>query len=274
MTEGTHTGGLGSLGCGLVLAAEGVCIGFGGVRALDGVTLDVHDGEVLGLIGPNGAGKTSLLNCISGVYRPTRGRLVLDGTDLVGLRPHRIAARGVGRTFQSLALFPGLSVLDNVTLGRHLRMRAGVLSSAVYWGRAQREEVRHRQVVEHIIDFLEMEGIRRTPVGALPYGLQKRVELGRALALEPRLLLLDEPTSGMNVDEKEDIARFILDINEEMGVTLLFVSHDIGVTMDICDRIVVLDQGRKVAEGPPHRILEDEAVIHAYLGDELARHGR
>ncbi|HJR24796.1 MAG TPA: ABC transporter ATP-binding protein [Acidimicrobiales bacterium] len=255
-----------------MLGVDDVCIGFGGVLALDGVTLDVHDGEVLGLIGPNGAGKTSLLNCISGVYRPTRGRLVLDGTDLVGLRPHRVAARGVGRTFQSLALFPGLSVLDNVTLGRHLRMRTGLLSGAVYWGRAQREEVRHREVVERIIDFLEMEGIRRTPVGALPYGLQKRVELGRALALEPRLLLLDEPTSGMNVDEKEDIARFILDINEEMGVTLLFVSHDIGVTMDICDRVVVLDQGRKVAEGPPGRILQDEAVIQAYLGDALARH--
>jgi branched-chain amino acid transport system ATP-binding protein len=255
-----------------VLAVEDVRLGFGGVLALDGVSLDVHDREVLGLIGPNGAGKTSLLNCISGVYRPTEGRLVLDGRDLVGLRPHRVAARGVGRTFQSLALFPGLSVLDNVTLGRHLRMRAGVLSSALYWGRAQREEVRHREVVEHIIDFLEMEGIRRTPVGALPYGLQKRVELGRALALEPTLLLLDEPTSGMNVDEKEDIARFILDINEEMGVTLLLVSHDIGVTMDICDRVVVLDQGRKVAEGPPGRIREDEAVIQAYLGNELARH--
>ena len=255
-----------------MLAVEDVCIGFGGVLALDGVTLDVHDGEVLGLIGPNGAGKTSLLNCINGVYRPSRGRLVLDGTDLVGLRPHKVAARGVGRTFQSLALFPGLSVLDNVTLGRHLRMRTGLLSGAVYWGRAQREEVRHREVVERIIDFLEMEGIRRTPVGALPYGLQKRVELGRALALEPTLLLLDEPTSGMNVDEKEDIARFILDINEEMGVTLLFVSHDIGVTMDICDRVVVLDQGRKVAEGPPGRILQDEAVIQAYLGDALARH--
>ena len=257
---------------GSVLAVEDVRLGFGGVLALDGVSLDVHDREVLGLIGPNGAGKTSLLNCISGVYRPDEGRLVLDGRDLVGLRPHRVAARGVGRTFQSLALFPGLSVLDNVTLGRHLRMRAGVLSSALYWGRAQREEVRHREVVERIIDFLEMEGIRRTPVGALPYGLQKRVELGRALALEPTLLLLDEPTSGMNVDEKEDIARFILDINEEMGVTLLLVSHDIGVTMDICDRVVVLDRGRKVAEGPPGRIREDEAVIHAYLGDELARH--
>ena len=254
-----------------MLAVDGVSIGFGGVLALDGVTLDVHDGEVLGLIGPNGAGKTSLLNCINGVYRPNAGRLVLDGTDLVGLRPHRVAARGVGRTFQSLALFPGLSVLDNVTLGRHLRMRTGVLGAAMYWGRAQREEVRHREVVERIIDFLEMEGIRRTPVGALPYGLQKRVELGRALALEPRLLLLDEPTSGMNADEKEDIARFILDINEEMGVTLLFVSHDIGITMDICDRIVVLDQGRKVAEGPPGRIREDEAVINAYLGDALAR---
>jgi branched-chain amino acid transport system ATP-binding protein len=256
-----------------VLAVEDVRIGFGGVLALDGVSLDVHDGEVLGLIGPNGAGKTSLLNCINGVYRPARGRLLLDGTDLVGMRPHRIAARGVGRTFQNLGSFPRLSVLDNVTLGRHQRMRSGVLASALYWGRAQREEVRHREVVERIIEFLEMEDIRRVPVGALPYGLQKRVELGRALALEPTLLLLDEPTSGMNVDEKEDIARFILDINEEMGVALLLVSHDIGVTMDICDRVVVLDQGTKVSEGTPEVIRHDERVIRAYLGDRLVHDG-
>jgi branched-chain amino acid transport system ATP-binding protein len=256
-----------------VLAVEGVSIGFGGVRAIEDVSLQLHAGEVLGLIGPNGAGKTSLLNCISGVYRPDAGRIVLDGHDVTRLRPHRIAGLGVGRTFQSLALFPGLTVLDNIALGRHTRMRAGVLSAAVWWGRAQREEVRHREVVEHLIDFLEMEGVRKVPVGALPYGLQKRVELGRALAVEPRLLLLDEPTSGMNVDEKEDIARFILDVNEEMGVTLLFVSHDIGVTMDICDRVVVLDQGQKIAEGPPGRIRQDERVISAYLGEELVRHG-
>jgi branched-chain amino acid transport system ATP-binding protein len=254
-----------------VLAVSGVSIGFGGVQALADVSLELHAGEVLGLIGPNGAGKSSLLNCISGVYRPQEGTVVLDGHDLTRRRPHQIAALGVGRTFQSLALVPGLTVLDNIALGRHTRMRTGVLGAALWVGRARREEERHREVVERLIDFLEMEAVRKVPVGALPYGLQKRVELGRALALEPRLLLLDEPTSGMNIDEKEDIARFILDANEELGVALLFVSHDIGVTMDICDRVVVLDQGRKVAEGPPGRVRHDERVISAYLGAELVR---
>ena len=254
-----------------MLAVSGVSIGFGGVQALADVSLELHAGEVLGLIGPNGAGKSSLLNCISGVYRPDEGTVVLDGHDLTRRRPHQIAALGVGRTFQSLALFPGLTVLDNIALGRHTRMRTGVLSAALWVGRARREEERHREVVERLIDFLEMEAVRKVPVGALPYGLQKRVELGRALALEPRLLLLDEPTSGMNIDEKEDIARFILDANEELGVALLFVSHDIGVTMDICDRVVVLDQGRKVTEGPPGRVRHDERVISAYLGTELVR---
>ena len=247
---------------------------FGGVRAIEGVDLVVGAGELVGLIGPNGAGKTSMLNCISGVYRPTHGDITFGEHDLTRLAPHRIAAAGVGRTFQSLALFPGLTVLENITLGRHNRMRAGVLASALFWGRAQREEIAHREFVEQIIDFLEMERIRKAPVGTLPYGLQKRVELGRALALEPQLLLLDEPTSGMNVDEKEDIARFILDINEEMGVALLLVSHDIGVTMDLCDRVVVMDQGSKIAEGTPDRIRDDDAVIRAYLGDVLTRRGR
>ena len=257
-----------------MLAVAEVSIGFGGVQALDRVGFELHPGEILGLIGPNGAGKSSLLNCISGVYRPDAGRVELDGRDLTRLRPHRIARLGVGRTFQSLALFPSLTVVENISLGRHCRMRTGVLGSAIWVGRARREEERHREVVERLVDFLEMEAVRKVPVGALPYGLQKRVELGRALALEPRLLLLDEPTSGMNVDEKEDIARFILDVNEELGVALLFVSHDIGVTMDICDRVVVLDQGRKVAEGPPGRIRQDERVLQAYLGGELVPDGR
>jgi branched-chain amino acid transport system ATP-binding protein len=257
-----------------VLRAEAVALSFGGVQAIQDVDLTVRAGELVGLIGPNGAGKTSLLNCISGVYRPDGGRILFGDRDLTRLKPHTIAAAGVGRTFQSLALFPGMTVLENLTLGRHNRMRAGVGACAVYWGKAQREEVAHREHVERIIDFLEMERIRKAPVGTLPYGLQKRVELGRALALEPQLLLLDEPTSGMNVDEKEDIARFILDINEEMGVALLLVSHDIGVTMDLCDRVAVMDQGTKIAEGTPEEIRADDAVIRAYLGDVLTRDAR
>jgi branched-chain amino acid transport system ATP-binding protein len=254
-----------------VLTVEKVSVSFGGVRAVEDVSFTIRGGEILGLIGPNGAGKTSLLNLISGVYRPDAGRIRLLDRDITKLSPHKVAALGVGRTFQSLALFPGMTVLDNVTLGRHSKMRSGIGSCAVYWGRAQHEEARHRAAVEQIIDFLEMERIRRAPVGTLPYGLQKRVELGRALALEPRLLLLDEPTSGMNVDEKEDVARFILDINEDMGITLLLVSHDIGVTMDICHRVVVLDQGKKLAEGPPEEVRADPQVVRAYLGDALAR---
>ena len=254
-----------------MLTVEDVSVSFGGVRAVEDVSFTIRGGEILGLIGPNGAGKTSLLNLISGVYRPDCGRIKLLDRDITKLPPHKVAALGVGRTFQSLALFPGLTVLDNVTLGRHSRMRSGIASCALYWGRAQHEEASHRAAVERIIDFLEMERIRRAPVGTLPYGLQKRVELGRALALEPRLLLLDEPTSGMNIDEKEDVARFILDINEEMGITLLVVSHDIGVTMDICDRVVVLDQGKKLAEGLPEEVRADPEVVRAYLGDALAR---
>jgi branched-chain amino acid transport system ATP-binding protein len=241
---------------------------FGGVRALHGVSLDVHAAEILAIIGPNGAGKTTLLNTISGVYHPPQGRIVLDGQEQTFLAPHRVAARGVARTFQNVALFHGMTVLENIMVGRHQRMRAGVLSAGIFWGLAQREEIRHRVAAERIIDFLEITHIRKTPAGTLPYGLQKRVELGRALAAEPQLLLLDEPMAGMNLEEKEDMARFILDVNDEWGTTMVLIEHDMGVVMDISQRIVVLDHGEKIAEGPPSQIRGDAAVIRAYLGGD------
>jgi branched-chain amino acid transport system ATP-binding protein len=240
---------------------------FGGVQAVTDVTLDVQPGEVLSIIGPNGAGKTTLLNMISGFYHPDRGSIVLEGKDLTRRAPSEVAALGVARTFQNIALFKGMSVLDNLMLGRHVRMRAGLLRCVAYWGLAQTEEVAHRARVEDIIDFLKITHIRRTPTGALPYGLQKRVELGRALALDPRILLLDEPMGGCNREEKEDMARFVLDVNEEWGTTVILIEHDMGVVMDISERVAVLDMGQKIAEGTPDEVRANPAVVKAYLGE-------
>ncbi len=250
------------------MTVEGVQLHFGGVMALFGVSMEVLPGEILAIIGPNGAGKTSLLNCISGLYHPQRGRIIFGDHDITRLHPHQIAHLGIARSFQNIALFRGMTVLDNLMLGRHVRLRSGVLTGGLYWGFAQREEIEHRKVVEEIIDFLEIEKIRKSVVSTLPYGLQKRVELGRALALEPSVLLLDEPMAGMNLEEKEDMARFVLDINEERGITIILIEHDMGVVMDISDRVVVLDFGRLIAEGTPDVVKQDPSVIRAYLGEE------
>jgi branched-chain amino acid transport system ATP-binding protein len=231
------------------------------------VSFDVTKGEVISVIGPNGAGKTTVLNMISGFYHPDTGRIVLEGRDVTDVAPSKIAELGVARTFQNIALFRGMTVLDNLMLGRHVHMKSGVLSSFVYWGLAQKEEVRHRKRVEDIIDFLKIQDLRRRPTGSLAYGLQKRVELGRALALDPKVLLLDEPMGGMNQEEKEDMARFILDVNEEWGTTIILIEHDMGVVMDISDRVAVLDMGQKIAEGSPDEVRANPAVIKAYLGD-------
>ena len=248
------------------LRVDGVAKQFGGVTAVDEVSLEARQGEILSVIGPNGAGKTSLLNMVSGFYRPDRGRIEFEGEDITRLSPSRIAERGIARTFQNIALFKGMTVLDNLMLGRHVRMKAGVLASFVYWGLAQKEEIAHREVVEDLIEFLKLEDLRKQPTGALSYGLQKRVELGRALALEPKLLLLDEPMGGMNQEEKEDMARYVLDVNEERGTTIILIEHDMGVVMDISKRVVVLDRGRTIAEGDPQSVQANPEVIHAYLG--------
>ena len=248
------------------LRVEGVAKQFGGVTAVDEVSLEVQQGEILSVIGPNGAGKTSLLNMVSGFYRPDRGRIAFEGEDITNLPPSRIAERGIARTFQNIALFKGMSVLDNLMLGRHVRMKSGVFASFVYWGLAQKEEIAHREIVEDLIEFLKLEDLRKQPSGALSYGLQKRVELGRALALEPKVLLLDEPMGGMNQEEKEDMARYVLDVNEERGTTIILIEHDMGVVMDISKRVVVLDRGRVIAEGVPQAMQANPDVIRAYLG--------
>jgi len=249
-----------------MLQVEGISVAFGAVQALTQVSLDIHRGEIVAIIGPNGAGKTSLINVISGFYHPYEGRILFQGQDRTRLRPYEVAALGVARTFQNVALFKGMSVLDNIMTGRLLKMRGSFLLDAVWWGPARRQELANRAFVERIIDFLEIQAIRKTPAGRLPYGLQKRVELARALAAEPTLLLLDEPMAGMNVEEKEDMCRFVLDVHDEFGTTIALIEHDMSVVMDISDRVVALDYGRKIAEGPPELVRKDQAVIDAYLG--------
>lgn len=251
---------------GTILKVENISLAFGGVKALTDISFEIREHEVFSIIGPNGAGKSSMLNCINGFYHPQQGQITYKGVTRKQMRPHEAAVHGIARTFQNIALFKGMSTLDNIMTGRSLKMNSGLLAQAVRFGPAQREELAHREFCERIIEFLEIEAIRKTPVGKLPYGLQKRVELGRALAAEPTLLLLDEPMAGMNLEEKRDMCRFILDVNEEFGTTICMIEHDMGVVMDISDRIVVLDYGRKIGDGLPAEIRNNQAVIDAYLG--------
>jgi branched-chain amino acid transport system ATP-binding protein len=250
----------------MILTVEDVSLAFGGVRALQDVSFDVKEHEIRAIIGPNGAGKSSMLNVLNGVYHPQKGKIRFREKTFSDMDPHEAARLGIARTFQNIALFKGMSVLDNIMTGRNQKMRCNFLQQAAWYGPARREEMEHRRTVEEIIDFLEIQHIRRTPVGRLPYGLQKRVELGRALAAEPQLLLLDEPMAGMNLEEKQDMCRFVLDVNGQFGTTIVLIEHDMGVVMDISDRVVVLDYGRKIADGVPEEIKSNKAVIDAYLG--------
>jgi branched-chain amino acid transport system ATP-binding protein len=250
------------------LEVNDITLRFGGVTAIKGVGFNVEQSSIHAIIGPNGAGKTSMLNCISGVYRPQEGRIVLNGQDITALSPYARTGLGLARTFQNIALFKGMTVLDNLLIGRHTHQKAGLLAGGVYYGSGQKEEVVHRKYVEDIIDFLEIEHIRKKTVGTLAYGLQKRVELARALALEPKILLLDEPMAGMNAEEKEDMARFVLDINEDRGTTIIMIEHDMGVVMDISNRVVVLNFGQKIADGTPEQVQSDTNVQKAYLGQD------
>jgi branched-chain amino acid transport system ATP-binding protein len=254
----------------VILKVEGISLAFGGVKALTDISFDVREHEVRAIIGPNGAGKSSMLNCINGVYQPQQGTIAFRGRTFSHMNSRQVAEMGIGRTFQSLALFKGMSVLDNIMTGRNMKMKSNLFWQALRnpfgFGPAEKEEIAHRGVVERIIDFLEIQPYRKTPVGRLPYGLQKRVDLGRALAMEPQVLLLDEPMAGMNVEEKQDMSRFILDVNDEFGTTIVLIEHDMSVVMDISDRVVVLDYGKKIGDGTPDEVRRNEDVISAYLG--------
>ena len=253
---------------GVMMEMKNITLKFGGVTAISDISFDIHEGEIRAIIGPNGAGKSSMLNVISGFYHPQEGEVWFRGEKRPAMKPYEVARQGVARTFQNIALFDGMSTLDNIMTGRLTHMKAPMWSQALWWGRAEREEVENRAQVEKIVDFLEIQHIRKTPVGRLPYGLKKRVELARALAAEPKLLLLDEPMAGVNVEEKEDMSRFILDVNDEFGTTICLIEHDMGVVMDLSDRVVVMDYGRKIGDGTPNEVRTNQDVIDAYLGVE------
>ncbi|MEM9581484.1 MAG: ABC transporter ATP-binding protein [Pseudomonadota bacterium] len=251
---------------GTLMEMKHITLRFGGVVAIKDISFDIHEGEIRAIIGPNGAGKSSMLNVISGFYHPQEGEVWFRGAKRPAMKPYQVAHQGIARTFQNIALFNGMSVLDNVMTGRLTHMKTGLIAQSFWKGKAEQEEVENREVVEKIIDFLEIQAIRKTPVGRLPYGLKKRVELARALAAEPKLLLLDEPMAGMNVEEKEDMSRFILDVNDEFGTTIALIEHDMGVVMDLSDRVVVMDYGRKIGDGTPEEVRNNQEVIDAYLG--------